>query len=385
MDGTADQPQGNDLARAQKSGIALHGRKHFISIVDASERHRQQVSDALLSFYGIEGHADATNALASLSLNTPSLVIVGDQVGAQAGVRFIKRMREVSVLNQVPILFICDKFDSDQINLAMTLGANGHLVKPYRRSVLIKSISSLLNASVEKKWDALPESQRLALKGTVEAFNSMSDIIASGEPLPYDDISESCQPLIEAVSKQEFKSLLNNVKDHDNYSYAHSLRVATLLSLFGTAAGIKGDDLLTLASGGLLHDAGKMSIPHDVLNKPGKLDEAEFAIMKSHVPATVSFLHTNPNIPKPVIDIASQHHEKINGTGYPKGLKGSELNELARMAAIVDVFSALTDRRVYKPPMEPEKAIRIMTDEMTSHLDQHFLKLFQAMLLDATA
>ena len=161
--------------------------------------------------------------------------------------------------------------------------------------------------------------------------------------------------------------------------------MATLLSLFGSAAGVKGDELLTLASGGLLHDAGKMSIPHDVLNKPGKLDEAEFIVMKSHVPETIKFLCGNPEIPKAVLDIASQHHEKINGTGYPNGLKGSELNELARMASIVDVFSALTDRRVYKPPMEPEKAIKIMTEEMTTHLDQNFLRLFQAMLLDATS
>ena len=107
--------------------------------------------------------------------------------------------------------------------------------------------------------------------------------------------------------------------------------------------------------------------------------------MKSHVPETVKFLCSNKDIPKAVLDIASQHHEKINGTGYPNGLKGSELNELARMASIVDVFSALTDRRVYKPPMEPEKAIKIMTEEMTTHLDQNFLRLFQAMLLDATS
>ena len=380
-----DRSQGSDLARAQSSSISMSGRKHFVTIVDTNDRHRQQVAEALLSFYGIEGFGDSTNALTSLSLTSPSLVIVGDHVGAQSGVRFIKRMREVSILNQVPILFICDKFDSDSINGALHNGANGHLVKPYRRSALIKQISALLNASVEKKWEALPEVPRRALQGTVEAFNNISDMIASGEPLPYSEITDSCQPLVEAVKKNEFKSLLNSVKDHDNYSYSHSLRVATLLSLFGSAAGVKGEELLTLASGGLLHDAGKMSIPHDVLNKPGKLDDAEFAVMKTHVPETIKFLYTNPEIPKAVLDIASQHHEKINGTGYPMGLKGSELNELARMASIVDVFSALTDRRVYKPPMEPEKAIKIMTEEMTTHLDQNFLRLFQAMLLDATS
>ena len=88
-------------------------------------------------------------------------------------------------------------------------------------------------------------------------------------------------------------------------------------------------------------------------------------------------------IPKPVIIIAAQHHEKLDGSGYPHGLKGDDLNDLARMASIVDVLSALTDRRVYKPPMPAEKALSIMTDEMGHHLDQHFLSMFKAMLLDA--
>jgi len=180
---------------------------HCICVIDSNYRHRQQIAEALLSFYGIEGFGDTTNALASLSLKTPSLVIVGDQVGAQSGVRFIKRMREISVLNQVPILFVCDRFDTDSINSALQNGANGHLVKPYRRSALIKQISSLLNASVEKKWEALPAVPRRALQGTVEAFNNISDMIASGEPLPYGEITDSCQPLVEAVKKNEFKSL----------------------------------------------------------------------------------------------------------------------------------------------------------------------------------
>ncbi|KIM00507.1 HD domain protein [Paramagnetospirillum magnetotacticum MS-1] len=138
-----------------------------------------------------------------------------------------------------------------------------------------------------------------------------------------------------------------------------------------------------LASGGLLHDTGKISIPHEVLNKPGRLTEEEFSVMKSHVTETIKFLDLAQDIPKPVIVIGAQHHEKIDGTGYPFGLKGAQLNDLARMASIVDVFSALTDRRVYKPPMAAEVALGIMTDQMSRHLDQNFVTLFKTMLLDA--
>ncbi len=160
------------------------------------------------------------------------------------------------------------------------------------------------------------------------------------------------------------------------------MRVATLLSLFGAAIGIKGEEHMTLTAGGLLHDVGKMVIPHEVLNKAGKLDEAEFVVMKSHVTHTLDYLEKTQTLPSGVIIIAGQHHEKLDGTGYPFGLKGAELNQLGRMASIIDVFSALTDRRVYKPPMEPEKAFSIMGN-MQGHLDQTLLLVFKEMLLDS--
>jgi HD-GYP domain-containing protein (c-di-GMP phosphodiesterase class II) len=144
--------------------------------------------------------------------------------------------------------------------------------------------------------------------------------------------------------------------------------------------GMKGTDLMTLSTGGLLHDVGKMQIPHLVLNKPGKLSDEEFVVMKSHVTKSIDYLELNKELPKGVIIIAGQHHEKIDGTGYPKGLKGKELNELARMASIIDVFGALTDRRVYKDPMPPEKAFDIMQG-FEGHLDLQFLALFKDILL----
>ena len=90
------------------------------------------------------------------------------------------------------------------------------------------------------------------------------------------------------------------------------------------------------------------------------------------------------DLPKGIITIAAQHHEKLDGSGYPHGLAGKNLNRLARIASIVDVFSALTDRRVYKPPMEAEIALNLMVEQMASELDIKLLSLFRQMLLDAT-
>jgi putative nucleotidyltransferase with HDIG domain len=133
------------------------------------------------------------------------------------------------------------------------------------------------------------------------------------------------------------------VRGHHNYTCVHSLRVATYRSIFGHAIGVLGDDLLTLSTGGLLHDVGKMVTPQDVLNKNSKLDDDEWVCMKEHVNNSSAVYDRTPDISQGIRIIGEQHHEKLNGTGYPRGLKGSELNELARMSAIVDIFGALND------------------------------------------
>lgn len=219
----------------------------------------------------------------------------------------------------------------------------------------------------------------------MDAFNDISDHIDHGGPLDYAAVTEACAPLVSAVADHDFRAILDGVKNHDNYSYVHSLRVATLLSLFGYTIGLKGEDLLVLASGGLVHDIGKMSIPYEVLNKPGRLEPAEWEVMRGHVRRSVAYLTEHSHVPPAVITIAAQHHEKLDGSGYPHGLKGDQLNELARMASICDVFGALTDRRCYKAPMPPEEALRIMIEDMRGELDQHLLALFRDMLLDAAA
>ncbi|OAN52411.1 two-component system response regulator [Paramagnetospirillum marisnigri] len=361
----------------------MHGQVALIAVIDSHDASRQQVTQALMSLYRVNAYADSERAIHGLRAAPPAVILVDEQVPPKGGSAFISHLKHEPALAAIPTVITGKRDEAVLAEMAKQCGAVGSLPKPFRRSALIKTVTALINRNVEADWDNLPEIQRQALKGTVEVFNNISDFIAAGEPVPFGSVKEACAPLIDAVAKNDFKGILNGVREHDNYSYAHSMRVATLLSLFGHTLGLPKEDQLVLASGGLLHDAGKISIPHEVLNKPGRLTEEEFTVMKSHVTETIKFLDVAHDIPKPVMIIAAQHHEKLDGTGYPNGLKGGALNDLARMASIVDVFSALTDRRVYKPPMPAEKALDIMTHEMDHHLDQHFLALFKTMLLDA--
>ena len=359
-------------------------RKVLICVIDSNPEHQADFARALTSFYQVAHIQDPAGVVERLSDSPPAAFVLDEDMPPAGGLTVLKSIRAVADLAEVPVILTSSHPESEIFEDAKRLGVESRLLKPFKRAVLLDTLSTQVNRGVEEAWEAIEPVQQAALKQTVSTFNEISDLIDQGQPLPYGDVKASCQPLVTAVSNNDFKDLLKGVRGHDNYSYVHSLRVATLLSMFGTTIGIKGDDLLTLATGGLLHDVGKMSIPHDVLNKPGKLEGNEWDMMKSHVSNTVEFLENSPDMPRGVVTIASQHHEKLDGTGYPAGLSGADLNELARMATIADIFSALTDRRVYKDPMPPEKAMSIMTD-MKDGVDQHFLAMFQAMLMDAAS
>jgi HD-GYP domain-containing protein (c-di-GMP phosphodiesterase class II) len=337
-----------------------------------------------MPFYRIVEYLDVSQAITGCRAHLPAVVLVSEKLSPSSGFDFVRMLRLDAKLAAIPVVMMVAKDDRLTRDGVVQCGAESCLVDRCSRNALIMTISGLLNRGVERKWKTLHPLQRQALTGTLELFNGISSGIGNGEPILYQAIGDACKPLVEAVANDDFRGMLDGVREHDNYSYAHSLRVATYLALFGSNLHLPKDEQILLASGGLLHDVGKMSIPHEVLNKPGPLNVAEFAVMKGHVAASVTYLQGCHGLPNGIMTIAAQHHEKLDGTGYPQGLAGNKLNRLARMASIIDVFSALTDRRVYKPPMEAEAALNLMVDEMASHLDIKLLGLFREMLLDAT-
>ncbi len=358
----------------------------LLVIVDPATSHRDQIVRALINFYRVNYYADTDSALRGIRTRTPDLIIIDDLAPPQGGYELVRQIRrdQNPDIADMPIIITSKLEESALQHAVRKCDANAYLVKPYRYSALMHAVTTQLSLHVEAQWDLLPPKERAALRGTLDVFQSLSEIMETGTRIDYAGMRTACEPLVDVIAASDFRALLNGVKSHDNYTYAHSLKVATMLCLFGSAIGLNHNEQLLLACGGLLHDTGKMLIPHAVLNKPGRLDAGEWEVMRSHVPVTLDFLQASLTIPKAAIIIAGQHHEKLDGSGYPKGLKGKEINELARMAAIVDIFSALTDRRVYKPGMPVSEALAMMTGPMAAHLDQHLLRLFKELVLDTT-
>lgn len=368
-----------DKMAAQTSGQT---GKPYIAIAMGNAGQRGQAAADLMSFYRFAEYPDVARAIAGCRAQPPLLTLVGEELPAGSGFDLVRMLRLDPALMGIPVVMVVARDDRSTRDKVAQCGAQGHVAFPYARSTLITTVTALLNRGVERTWKALPAVQREALNGTMKLFNGLSNVIGSGEAIPYQALSEACDPLVEAVASSDFKGILQGVRNHDNYSYAHSIRVATFLALFGANLHLPKDEQVLLASGGLLHDVGKMAIAHEVLNKAGRLTTAEFAVMKGHVGASVRYLQGCHDLPKGIITIAAQHHEKLDGSGYPLGLTGNKLNRLARIASIVDVFTALTDRRVYKPAMDAEAAFKLMADEMAPHLDMQLLGLFRQMLLD---
>ncbi len=354
--------------------------RHLIAVMDSDRAHWNALGEKLKFYYELLILQSAsTDAFETVHTHKPELILVSPKVSPKGPIDAIQKLKEREP--DLPIIFVAETEDPELIKDAMRCGAKDVVLNSEDRPVLIDKITKILVSNNKKKWETLPEQSKTALKESSSIFAAISDVLITGETIEFEDIKDNCGSLVEVVESGDFTEIMDGVKMHDDYTYAHSMRVGTLLTMLGHAAGFSKNDLLIMSTGGLLHDVGKMKIPHEVLNKPGKLTEEEFEIMKSHVPKTVDYLESCGNIPKGVMIIAEQHHEKLDGTGYPYGLKASELNELARMSSVVDVFSALTDRRVYKPEMPSDKAMRIMEEEMCSgHLDPHYVKLFKVLL-----
>jgi len=364
-------------------GAELTG-KPTLAVALSDAWQRAQITDALTSFYALTHYSDMSQTLAGCRRRPPLLALVSETLPLSGGYDLVHMLRLDPRLASIPVVMLVAAADGPTRDRVAQCRADGLLVAPFDRSDLIGFLSRQINRGIERTWQILPPLQRQALSETLHMFNGLSDLIAAAAPLPYRAVSDACAPLVEAIASNDYRGVLQGVRNHDNYAYAHSVRVATYLALFGSTLGLAKDEQVVLATGGLLHDIGKMSIPHGVLNKPGRLNDAELLVMRGHVTASNAYLQRCPGLPKGVVTIAAQHHEKLDGTGYPLGLAGKELNRLARIASIVDVFSALTDRRVYKPAMDAETALSLMVNQMSAHLDITLLVLFRQMLLDAT-
>jgi HD-GYP domain-containing protein (c-di-GMP phosphodiesterase class II) len=180
----------------------------------------------------------------------------------------------------------------------------------------------------------------------------------------------------EVASKVEEVDYLGQLRMFDEYTYSHNVNVSALSVALGIRLGLDEKQIKDLALATLLHDIGKMRIPKEVLNKPGRLTEKEFEIMKLHAPLGSKIIKDELKLSPTIYRVALEHQERYSGSGYPRAIKEDEISFFAQICAIADVYDALCSKRVYKPARTSKESIKIMLSEGSKSFNPGLLYKF---------
>lgn len=240
----------------------------------------------------------------------------------------------------------------DFLNGLMQAGAEGK-TKKRTQVIALKENSKLL---VKDLLDSAITDQKV--RTSVDTVNTMIDGILDNRNVMYD---------------------LLTLNSFDSYTYAHSVNVAVLAIGLGVTVGLPREDVERLGIGALLHDVGKKTIPHEILNKMGRLTNQEYQVMQQHVPEGEKIVRSQPGIPREAVSAVVEHHEKLSGKGYPAGLSDRDVSLFGRITGIVDCYDALTTHRPYRKAMKPFYALARILQEKGEY-DRHLLREFISML-----
>ncbi|TCO68775.1 HD-GYP domain-containing protein [Marinisporobacter balticus] len=222
--------------------------------------------------------------------------------------------------------------------------------------------------------DVICEQNRLEAKNMIR--ETMNNVYMGGK-INTKDVFRAVNNIVDdLLSKKDIILNLSDIKAVDDYTFGHSVNVCVLCLITGIAMGYDREKLEKLGIGAILHDIGKIAIPEEILNKPEKLTDEEYEIIKTHPRLGYEIIKRNPSISSLSAVAVLTHHERYDGLGYPLGKKGQALHEFSKILAIADVYDALTSDRVYKKGIFPHEAIEYLVSMGKHQFDYEIVKIF---------
>lgn len=279
------------------------------------------------------------------------LVLLDLNMPVMDGYQVLAKIREVEP-DYPPIIVLTAQSDRESRIKALDLGARDFLAKPFDRVELMTRIRNMLEVRIMAK--------------TVKNQNKILD----------SKVKERTQEL-NNTRLEVIRRLGRAAEYRDDLTGFHIIRMSRYSQLLASAAGMTEYEAENVLNASPMHDIGKIGIPDNVLLKPGKLDAEEWRIMKTHVDIGVEILSGSDSVlMNMAAEIAQNHHEKWDGSGYPCGLKGEEIPLTGRVVAVADVFDALTTARPYKKAWEVEEAVKFLKEQSGQHFDPGLIELF---------
>jgi putative two-component system response regulator len=277
------------------------------------------------------------------------------------GFEVCKKLKENPATAKIPIIFLTAKADVDSLTKGFESGGVDYISKPFHANELLARVKTHIELKLAK--DALSiQNLYLESKNRSERQRLVSELENSQKEMIF-----MLAELMEATS------------DETGQHIKRIAEISALMARLHPSLSEEDADILYHASP--MHDIGKMTVPAEILHKPGQYSEEEFTIMKDHTSNAYALLsRSQRKLLKAAAIIAHEHHEKWNGKGYPRGLKGSEIHIYGRIVALVDVFDALTHKRSYKAAWNINDAVKYIVDHRETQFDPELVHIFEAHL-----
>jgi putative two-component system response regulator len=337
-----DDPKRGATAEA-KATATSGARKGQILAVDDTPASLKLLTELLKAEgYDVRSAINGELALHAAMLQPPELVLLDVRMPGMSGFEVCERLKTEARTRDVPVIFISALADTEEKVRGFTVGAVDYVTKPYRREELLARVHTHLELNrlqrhleemVAERTQSLQESER---RLRTNLLDSISAIAAT-------------------------------VEMRDPYTAGHQRRVAELAREVARVLGLPESQIDGLVLASVVHDVGKVKVPAEILSKPGTLSGAEYTIIREHPAAGYEILRSI-DFPWPIAEIVRQHHERIDSTGYPRGLKGEEILLEAQILAVADVVEAMTSNRPYRPGLGLDAALH----EITHHRGSSF-------------
>lgn len=297
-------------------------KKALILLVDDDEVNRYVVTKLLQEEYRILCAESGEAAFRVLNEHMPDLILLDVFMPEEDGHAVLRRLKSIEAYADIPVVFLTGDEDENTEVQGFSEGATDFLLKPLRKAVAVQRINRIIELSYLQK----------NLKAEVERQTK---------------VAEKRRRKVERMSLQMVKALANTIDAKDSYTNGHSSRVAKYSVMIAERMGYQGEKLEQLEYAALLHDIGKIGIPREIINKPSRLTDEEYEIIKTHPGIGGNILDEITEIPDIAVG-ARWHHERYDGKGYPDGLMGDEIPELARIIGVADAYDAMTSKRSYR-------------------------------------
>ena len=297
------------------------------------------------------------SALNLLNDNKFDLILLDIMMPGIDGYEVCRRIKSNPLYSDIPIIFLTAKSDTDSISKAFEVGGIDYLVKPFHANELLARVKTHLDLYRAKK---VLENNNLTLQTKLKIEKKRIET----------ELEQSQKEMIFVLTE-----LVESVSDETGKHIHRVAEYSRLIAHYHPSISEEDADIIFHASP--MHDIGKMGIAYEILHKEGSLSEEEYEIMKTHTTIAHSYLkHSNRKIMKAANIIAYEHHEKYDGKGYPRGLKGEEIHIFGRIVAIADVFDALTHKRIYKDAWSIDEAVSYIKDRSAKQFDPLLVKIF---------